>query len=256
MRLVGPVLCVVLVAGSACVSKSKHEAQTARLQASEAKRADQDKTISRLRSDNKQLEDELDSARASSKQQRSDLQGKLSATKQQLAELARQRRAAEARAKAFKRLTDEFRRLIATGKIRVYVRRGRMIVALPSGVLFGSGKVELSKAGQRTLRRVAKRLAKFPKRRFIVAGHTDNVRIGKKVAFQDNWELSAVRALNVTRFMIGAGVSPKNLAAAGYAEFDPIRRNRTRAGRRLNRRIEIILVPNIPELRTKLRRTR
>ncbi|MFH0899862.1 MAG: OmpA family protein, partial [Pseudomonadota bacterium] len=66
--------------------------------------------------------------------------------------------------------------------------------------------------------------------------------------YRNNWQLSTERALTVTEFLIGNGVSPTNLAAAGYGEHDPVADNSTDEGRQENRRIEIVLVPNIEEM--------
>ncbi len=121
------------------------------------------------------------------------------------------------------------------------------MVALPSGVLFPSGKAELSPRGLSTLERVASKLDDFKDRRFLVAGHTDNVRIKKAVDFADNWELSQGRALRVTRYLIEKGMRPKNLAAVGYGQYDPVKSNKTPWGRKLNRRIELILEPSVPD---------
>jgi chemotaxis protein MotB len=54
--------------------------------------------------------------------------------------------------------------------------------------------------------------------------------------------------MSVVTFMIEAGFDPKNLAAAGYGEFDPVAPNDTPENKQLNRRIEIILVPDLSEL--------
>lgn len=194
----------------------------------------------------KQVEDRLEVAN----QQLADLRRRTAAdsraTQEELAELRQQRRETEARLAEFKRLTRRFQKMIDAGKIKVYFRRGRMMVALPSAVLFPSGKAELSKPGMKALSTVAETLKEFSRRRFIVAGHTDNVPIRSKSGeFKDNWELSTARALTVTRFLITQGFSPRSLAAAGYGKYDPVRSNRKRGGRRRNRRIELILVPNI-----------
>jgi chemotaxis protein MotB len=79
-----------------------------------------------------------------------------------------------------------------------------------------------------------------------VQGHTDNVPITGALAkrFPTNWELSAARATNVVRFLQEqAKLDPTRLSASGYAEFRPKGPNDTAAGRRQNRRIEIVLVP-------------
>src|SRR5205814_2173153 len=115
------------------------------------------------------------------------------------------------------------------GKLQVAVRRGRMIVKLPAGVLFPSGSAELSPEGKPALDEVAKVLRQFRDRQFIVAGHTDNVPIGPS-SYKSNWELSTARAVTVTEYLIKKRMSARNLSAAGYAEFDPVISNRTPAG--------------------------
>ena len=84
-------------------------------------------------------------------------------------------------------------------------------------------------------------------RKFQVAGHTDNKPI-KSGKFRDNWELSAQRALTVTDLMIKTGLDARRLSAAGYADVLPVATNDTDDGRRQNRRIEIVLVPNLEDL--------
>ena len=58
------------------------------------------------------------------------------------------------------------------------------------------------------------------------------------------------RALVVTRFLVEAKMKPQNIVSAGYGEYDPIAKNTTPEGRRENRRIEIILLPDLSELPT------
>jgi chemotaxis protein MotB len=122
-----------------------------------------------------------------------------------------------------------------------------MIVKLPAEILFASGSAQLSEAGHAPLKELAGVLKQFPDRRFMVAGHTDNVPIGPS-NFKSNWELSTARAVTVTEFLASSGVNPSRLTAAGYSEYDPIRPNATEAGRSENRRIEIVLLPNVNEI--------
>jgi chemotaxis protein MotB len=173
--------------------------------------------------------------------------GEKEATEKELAELRRQKEAAEKRIAAYKALQDKFRALIDTGKLQVVFRNGQMTLKLPSGILFPSGSAELSKDGQTALSEVVKILMQFKDRRFVVAGHTDNQPI-RTAEFKNNWYLSTARANSVVQFMIKQQFPPKNLAAAGYGEFDPVAKNDTDTTREQNRRIEIILVPNLEEL--------
>jgi chemotaxis protein MotB len=177
------------------------------------------------------------------------LQVQKTATEKELAELRRQKEAAEKRIAAFKAMQQKFRALVDTGKLQVAFRNGQMTLKLPSGILFPSGSAELSKAGQAALADVVKILLEFKDRRFVVAGHTDNQPIRTKV-FKNNWYLSTARANSVVQFMIQQQFPAKNLAAAGYGEFDPVAPNDNDEGREHNRRIELILVPNLEELPT------
>jgi chemotaxis protein MotB len=144
-------------------------------------------------------------------------------------------------------LQDKFKKLVDTGKLQVVFRNGQMTLKLPSGILFPSGSAALSKGGETALADVVKILLDFKDRRFIVAGHTDNEPI-KTAEFKNNWYLSTARANSVVQFMIKQQFPPKDLAAAGYGEFDPVADNKTEAGREQNRRIEIILVADLAEL--------
>jgi chemotaxis protein MotB len=169
------------------------------------------------------------------------------ATAAELAELRKQREASEKRLEAFRQLRDRFKQLVDTGKLQVAFRNGQMVLKLPSGILFPSGQAELTPQGQAALGEVTKILMEFKDRRFVIAGHTDTDRIKSK-KFKDNWDLSNARALSVVKFMIGAGFPPKNVGAAGYGEFDPVAPNDTEQNKQQNRRIEIILVPDLSEL--------
>ena len=90
-------------------------------------------------------------------------------------------------------------------------------------------------------------LAGIEGRKFQVTGHTDNIPI-KSARFKSNWELSAQRAVEVTKLMISDGMDAKRLSAAGYADELPVAGNDTDEGRKKNRRIEIVVVPNIEDL--------
>jgi chemotaxis protein MotB len=171
----------------------------------------------------------------------------LADAKARLEELRKAQEAAELRAKAFHDLLAKFQSMIDAGKLKVVLRKGRMIIVLPNDVLFDSGKTTIKPDGRSALAQVAKVLATITDRDFLVAGDTDNVRIHTE-RFPSNWELSTQRAVEVVEFLIANGMTPENLAAAGYGEFDPVAPNDNPEHRALNRRIEIVLQPNIAEL--------
>lgn len=137
-----------------------------------------------------------------------------------------------------------FRSLIDGGQLAVSIDRGRMVIQLPQDVLFGSGSATLGVEGVQTLTQVGGVLAELTDRTFQVEGHTDNVPIAG-APFASNWELSSARALSVVNVLIDAGVTPEHLSGAGYGEYQPVASNDDRDGRRLNRRIEIVMLPNL-----------
>ena len=171
----------------------------------------------------------------------------LADAKGRLEELRKQKAAAEARAATFRNLMQRLRSMIDAGQLKVVIRDGRMLIALPNDVLFDSGKTDVKKDGQAALAKVAQVLASIPDRKFLVAGNTDNVPIHSS-RFPSNWELSTARAVAVTKFLIANGMRPEVLAAAGYGEFDPVAPNDTPEHRAQNRRIEIVLQPNLADL--------
>jgi chemotaxis protein MotB len=189
------------------------------------------------------LKTELESMGA----KRDELAKRLGATKKEIEDLRKARAAAEARARTFRQLMARLKSMIDSGKLQVEIRKGRMIVKMSDKILFDPGKVKLKPAGRAALKQLAAVLKDIKNRDFLVAGHTDNVPI-KTRRFPSNWELSAARAVKVVRFMQRQGVDPKHLAAAGYSAHDPVGDNTKDDGRRANRRIEIVLMPNIEEL--------
>ena len=162
-------------------------------------------------------------------------------------EMKRKQAAAQARLDTLKRLLGKFKSLIAGGKLNVRIRNGKLTLELPSAVLFDSGKAEVSESGLTTLGEVAGVLSQIKGREFQVAGHTDNVPITSG-RFKDNWELSTARSVAVVRALQEMGVRPKNLSASGYSEYQRMVANDSKEHKAQNRRIEIILMPNLDEL--------
>jgi chemotaxis protein MotB len=125
-------------------------------------------------------------------------------------------------------------------------------------VLFASGQDELKDAGKKVLDAVADVIRndqQLAKRYFQVAGHTDNKPL-KGGRFGDNWGLSVMRARQVLLYLItpmggkegGGGLDPIRLHAAGYGETDPVGPNADDNGRQQNRRVELVLMPDVEEM--------
>jgi chemotaxis protein MotB len=164
-----------------------------------------------------------------------------------LAALEAQRRQTEARIAEYRKLLDSFKKLIDAGKLKVKVVAGRMVVELPADILFASGSIELSSAGTASLGEVGRILAQMKERQFQVEGHTDDQPI-RTSRFPSNWELAAGRAIAVASILIKSGVAPTNVSAASYGEFRPAASNAKPEGRAQNRRIEIVLVPDLSKV--------
>jgi chemotaxis protein MotB len=171
----------------------------------------------------------------------------LNATRAELEDLRKQRAEAEKRLQGFKDLTAKFQKMIASGTVQVKFRNGVMLVNMPSEVLFPSASAEISDQGKMKVMEVGVILKNLPERQFMIVGHTDSLPI-KSDVYKDNWDLSTARALTVTKFLVSAGLDAKRLIAAGHGEHDPVASNKSKDGREKNRRIEIILMPNINEL--------
>jgi chemotaxis protein MotB len=167
--------------------------------------------------------------------------------RRRLDELRRAQAASESRAALFRSLALKLKRMIDAGELRILLRDGRMALQLSNDVLFDSGKSRIKTTGRQALEQIAAVLTSISDREFQVAGHTDNQPI-RVSGYASNWELSTARALEVVKLMIGLGMDPGKVSAAGYSEFDPIADNSSEDGRARNRRIEITLVPNIDEI--------
>jgi chemotaxis protein MotB len=171
----------------------------------------------------------------------------LAATRAELAAVARARRAAEQRAAAMREIALKLQHMVAAGDVKISLRDGRMVLTLPTDVLFDSGQVDIKPRGRAGLAQIAGVLRSLQGRQLQVAGHTDDVPIST-ARFPSNWELSTARGVEVVRFLLRQGVAPEQLSAAGYGEYDPVAGNTSPEGRSRNRRIEITLMPQIDEL--------
>jgi len=168
----------------------------------------------------------------------------------------------------FEVLRDKLKKLTDLG-LKVEIRRNRMVIRLPGDVLFSSGDDKLRDSGEKVLDAVADVIRndkQLSGRYFQIAGHTDNKPL-KGGRFGDNWGLSAMRARQVLLYLIaplpakdpkgkdakvkedgGGGLNPERLHAAGYGDTDPVGKNDTDAERQQNRRVELVLMPDVEEM--------
>lgn len=137
------------------------------------------------------------------------------------------------------RMEADFSEEIAGGEVEVQGSDLWFSIELRSSLLFESGGAIPSIAADRVLSQIAAELRGL-ENPVHVEGFTDNEPISTD-RYPSNWELSAARAAAVVRLLAMNGVSPRRMAAVGYGEFQPAYSNRTAEGRRLNRRIVIVV---------------
>jgi chemotaxis protein MotB len=205
-------LCVALSVG--CVAKSKYLALEDQYSSSQAQVTEQQARIDKLEAD-----------------------------------LAKSKKLAQAAAQKLEELRREFQPLVDRGVLEVTVDEGRIVIGMKADVLFPSGSAELSAEGRDTITQVARLLAKRTDREFQVEGHTDSDPIASD-AFPSNWHLGSARAINVVQVMIAAGMAPDQISAATFAATRPVAENDDAVGKAQNRRIEVVLLPDLSALPT------
>ncbi len=159
----------------------------------------------------------------------------------------------------FRDLKSRLDKLTSAG-LKVVVRNNRMVIQLPGDILFESGKDSLKPEGKKILKQVADVISgdsTLSTRNFQVAGHTDKEPYAGQ--YFDNWGLSVMRARQVVTFLVapdkggqgGGGLNPAHWAAAGYGQMDPVAGTvdqQTRDEEQKNRRVELVLQPNVEEM--------
>ncbi|HEY2350286.1 MAG TPA: OmpA family protein [Puia sp.] len=132
--------------------------------------------------------------------------------------------------------------------IDVEFKNGLLYVDLPESLLFPSGSATLNAKSKNALSPLANVLNNYPRVQIYVVGHTDTLKI-HNAKFFDNWSLSTERANSVVRALKDSyGVTPSRLLAGGRSKYSPIASNDTKEGRATNRRIQIILNPDLSKL--------
>ena len=136
----------------------------------------------------------------------------------------------------------------SSDELTVREEGGKVYVAMSDKLLFESGKAIVNEQGRQALGKLAQVLNKQTHIDVYIEGHTDNVPI-KTPVFQDNWDLSVIRATSVVRILTETyGVNPLQIQPCGRGEFKPVDVNTTPEGKARNRRTEIIMAPRLDKL--------
>ena len=154
-----------------------------------------------------------------------------------------------------KRRAEEQRRVSLEKALAVPLAAGRVTlvngrIGISGSVLFPHNSDELLHEGRKLLKGLVQPLRSYLEGRdevLMVSGFTDNSPIGKgNRRFDDNLELSAQRALTVTRALVAEGLPASRLFAAAFGAEQPVASNANEPGRALNRRVEMAPVPRAP----------
>lgn len=125
-------------------------------------------------------------------------------------------------------------------ELTVGQEQGKVYVSLSQDLLFGKGSNVIDNKGRRALIQFAEVLRNHPNININVVGHTDS----DGTPFR-NWQLSAERATAVVQILTANGLNPERITASGRAFYDPVAPNDSEENKKLNRRTEIILTPNL-----------
>lgn len=143
-------------------------------------------------------------------------------------------------------MTEKMKEQISKGELTIRELQGKLTVDMKAAVLFDSGKADIKPEGREVLDKMVDTFKSLKDKYIRIEGYTDNQQITGALArkYPTNWELSAARAINVTRYLQEKGVDPHILSAVAYGEYrpKPDADNATEEGRASNRRIEIVLV--------------
>ena len=136
--------------------------------------------------------------------------------------------------------------------VDIKVEKGVVFINISDKMLFSSGSYTITKNAKSVLEKVAKVVKNKPDFEFMVEGHTENVNI-KTSCIRDNWDLSVMRATEIVRVLQNDfGVAPERMTAAGRSYYVPLASNGDAAGRALNRRTRIVVLPKLDQFYTMI----
>ncbi|MFZ4450781.1 flagellar motor protein MotB [Salibacterium aidingense] len=119
-----------------------------------------------------------------------------------------------------------------------------LMLSILNDVFFDSGSAEVKGDGKQIAAEVSEFLYSDPPRQILVSGHTDDQPIHTS-EFTSNWDLSAMRAINFMRLLLeNEKLEPQWFSAKGYGEHQPIAPNNSEENRAMNRRVEVLILPN------------
>ncbi len=255
---------------SSCVSTKKYEAALAENKSLvvlqdelSRQKAELEAERGRLQADRDRLTQEKSDLAKEKASTEASLRTNLNTKNQQVDKLSSDLQAREARLAEMQRILEEKDRAVnnlrqvvsnallgfKASDLTIDVRNGKVYVSLSNQLLFKSGSTKVDAQGQEALKKLAAVLQNQQEVNVLVEGHTDDVPVARGTAgMTDNWDLSVLRATEITRILTDAGVAPQRVTPSGRSKYVPVDGSTTAEARQKNRRTEIILTPKLDEL--------
>lgn len=191
----------------------------------------------------------LEREQAASKQKVDELSASLKEREQKLAEMER---AMNEQQKILDNLKNEVNAALQgfnQGDLSVNVKDGKVYVSMSDKLLFPTGSTKVNPGGKKAIDQLVDVLKKNQQVDVMVEGHTDDVSVAGGMKYMsDNWDLSVLRATEITRMMTEKGLSPDRVTPAGRSFYVPVDTGRSAESKAKNRRTEIILTPDFTEI--------
>lgn len=206
-----------------------------------------DAILSGDRSENRKLLTDLEATRLDLQRQEDSLAALSSSLREREARLSELQHELAQKDKAMKSLKERVSAALSgfEGKgLTVSQVNGKIHVNLNNKLLFKSGSTVVEDEGRRALSDLARAIANEKDLNILVEGHTDTDKILPGGTMKDNWDLSVLRATSVVRILQASAVDPTRVTAGGRGEYDPA----DPSDKAMNRRIEVILSPDLQEL--------
>lgn len=146
-------------------------------------------------------------------------------------------------------LAERLKQEIADKDVRLDMAEKGLVITFVADILFDSGKAKLRSEAIPTLEKVAVVLKdNLNDFNIGIEGHTDTQPI-KHSGWESNWELSSARALSVLYYLEEKNIAGRRLSADAYGEFHPVASNDSKEGMKMNRRVEIVVLPKVAKVR-------
>ncbi|MDZ7881103.1 MAG: OmpA family protein [Saprospiraceae bacterium] len=131
----------------------------------------------------------------------------------------------------------------ATNELTMRQTNGKVYLTLSEALLFAKGKTEVTTHGIDVLRKLANALIASPDLDISIEGHSDS-----EGSIDAQWQISTAKAVSVAKILIGAKVEAKRIIASGRSAYQPFVPNNSEVNKAKNRRVEVVISPNVNDL--------